>query len=101
MTTERFIKKTIIRIIVIVLISIFVFSFMDAANTIVSNYISMGQMENSDGMFILMEMYKTAIRPTISYILTFVIGYNVGTIIYDTFKFIKNKRNGENENEKD
>lgn len=100
MTTEKFIKKTIIKVIVIVLISVFVFGFMNAANAIISNHLALGQMENSDGMLIIMEMYKNAIRPTILWILTAVIVYNAGAIAYDVYKFIKIKRNGENENDK-
>ena len=101
MTTEKFVKKTIVKMIVIVLISVFAFSFMNASNAIISNYVALGQMENSDGMFIFMEMYKNAIQPTMLGIVAVVIGYNVGVIIYDTYKFIKTKRNGEKENEKD
>lgn len=95
MTTETFVKKTIVRIAIIVLISILVLSFLDAVDTVISNHLALGQMENSDGMFILMEVYEKAIQPTTIGILTFVIGYNVGVIAYDTYKFIKTKRNGE------
>ena len=101
MTTEKFVKKTIIRIIVVVLISVFVFSFLNAADTIISNHLALGQMENSDSMFILMEMYEKAVQPIMLGILTAVIGYNAGVIVYDTYKFIKTKINGEKENEKD
>lgn len=95
MTTETFVKKTIVRIAIIVLVSILVLSFLDAVDAVVSNHLALGQMENSDGMFILMEVYEKAIQPTTIGILTFVIGYNVGVIAYDTYKFIKTKRNGE------
>jgi hypothetical protein len=101
MTTEKFVKKTIVRIVVMILISVFAFSFMNASNAIISNYVALGQMENSDGMFIFMEIYNNAIRPIMVGILTAVIGYGVGMIVYDTYKFIKRKRNGEKENEKD
>ena len=100
MTTEKFVKKTIIRIIIAVLIAVFMFGFLNAADAIISNHLALGQMENSDGMFILMEMYENAIQPVALGILTAIIGYNIGAIAYDTYKFIKTKRNGENENEK-
>jgi hypothetical protein len=100
MTTEKFVKKTIVRIVAMILISVFAFSFMNASNAIISNYVALGQMENSDSMFIFMEIYNNAIRPGMVGILTAVIGCGVGAIIYDTYKFIK-KRNGEKENEKD
>ena len=95
MTTEKFVKKTIVRIAIVVIISIFAFSFMNAADAIVSNHLALGQMENSDGLFILMEMYENAIQPTMLGILSFVIVFNFGAISYDTYKFIKSKRNGE------
>ena len=100
MTTEKFIKKTIIRIIVVVLVSVFMLSFLNAADAIISNHLALGQMENSDGMFILMEMYENAIQPIALGILIVIIAYNIGVIAYDTYKFIKTKRNGEKENEK-
>ena len=96
MTTERFVKKTIVRIAIVIIISIFAFNFMNTADAIISNHLALGQMENSDGMFVLMEMYEKVIQPIMLYIVTFAIGYNIGTITYDTYKFIKTKRNGEN-----
>ena len=92
MTTERFVKKTIVRIAIVVIISIFAFSFMNVADTIVSNHLALGQMENSDGLFILMEMYEKAIQPTMLGILSVVIVFNFGAIAYDTYKFIKTKK---------
>ena len=92
MTTERFVKKTIVRIAIVVIVSVFVLSFVNAADAIVSNHLALGQMENSDGMFILMEMYEKFLQPVLSSIVTVVIVFNFGAIAYDTYKFIKTKK---------
>ena len=95
LTTEKFIKRTVIRVIIIVIITTFLTSFLNVANTLVSNALALGQMENSDTMFALMKMYTGAIRPTVLGILIVVIGYNILSIAYNTYKFIKQKQGEE------
>jgi hypothetical protein len=93
-TTKRFIIKTVIKIIIYAIISTIVLSLLNSP--IISNNIALGQMQNDDVLFILMETYNK-VRPFISIIYGLITALFVGTAIYDTYKFIKTKTNkGEN-----
>ena len=61
----QFIKKLLIKIVILVILFTAVITFLNAGGVIINNYIALGQMENSDGMFILMEMYNNCIKPTL------------------------------------
>lgn len=94
MTTKKFIYKTIIKILVYAIISMVAIFLL--TNPVVSNKLALGQMENSDELYLLMDVYYR-IKPFISFIYNCITTLFVGTIIYDTYKFIKTKKNkGEN-----
>lgn len=94
MTTKRFIIKTVIKIIIYAIISTIVLSLLNSP--IISNNIALGQMQNDDALFILMETYNK-IRPFITIIYGLITALFVGVTICDTYKFIKTKTNkGEN-----
>lgn len=96
MSTKKFVRNTSIRILVLIFLSIFLFSFLAAAGTIITNQIAMGQMENSNELFILHEMYNNAIRPSVIAGFALIVIYNAGAIAFNTYKFIKNKNKENN-----
>ena len=94
MTTKRFIIKTTIKIIIYAIISTVALSLL--TNPIITNELAMGQMENSNELYLLMETYNK-VRPFISIIYGLITAIFAGTTIFDTYKFIKTKKNkGEN-----
>lgn len=91
MTTEKFIKKLLIKIILIVIITTCITTFLGAFGTIIGNQIALGQMENDDTWFVIMEMYNNFLKPTLTVVLFAFITYIVGTLAYDSVKFFKSK----------
>ena len=92
----QFIKKLLIKIAILVILFTAVITFLNAGSAIINNYIALGQMENSDGMFILMEMYNNFIKPTLL-VVTYSVALIVSvTIATDVYKFIKINRKKEN-----
>lgn len=101
MSTKRFIIRTILKIVALIIICSLVFSVSNVFNTIISNELALGQMENSNATYLLMEVYNGSIKPlcaTIVTISTLVILCCIGIDIYKFFKTI-NKGETKNENE--
>jgi len=94
MTTKSFIIKTVTKIIIYAIISTIALSILESP--IITNEIAMGQMENSNELYMLMEAYNR-LRHFISIIYGCITALFAGTIIGDTYKFLKTKINkGEN-----
>lgn len=94
MSTKKFIIKTVIKVLIYAIISTIVLSLLN--NPIISNNIALGQMQNDDALFVLMETYNK-VSPFISIIYSCITALFVGTTVYDIYKFIKTKQNkGEN-----
>ena len=94
MTTKKFIVKTATKIIMFAIISTIVLSLL--TNPIITNELALGQMQNSNELYLLMETYNK-VKPFISVIYGFITALFAGTTIRDTYKFIKTKTNkGEN-----
>lgn len=94
MTTNRFAKRIIVRIFVYAVVSIIVANIM--LNTpVITNNIAMGQMENSNELYLMMETYNK-VKHFISIIYGFFTTYVVGVTVYDIFKFISKQNKGEN-----
>ena len=83
------IRKLITKIILIIIISVFVNIGMSAFAPVINNNIMLGQLENSDMIFILMESYNKLVN----YITN---GYYIAIAIivcymgYDIYSYIKN-----------
>ena len=92
MSTKKFIIKTVIKIVAFAIISTIALTLLQSP--IISNEIALGQMENSNEMFILMDSYNK-VMPIISVIYDCVAVGFAATVIYDTYKFIKTKNKGE------
>ena len=94
MSTKKFLIKTTVKIIIYAIISTIALNLLNSP--IISNNIALGQMQNDDSLFVLMDTYNK-VRPFISIIYGFITCVFAGTTIYDTYKFIKTKTNkGEN-----
>jgi hypothetical protein len=86
MTPKKYIIKTIVKITIFMIISTIALTLLQSP--VISNEIALGQMTNSNEMFILMDTYNK-VTPIISVIYGCIsVGFAV-TIIYDTYKFIK------------
>ena len=92
MPTNKFIKKVILKIILLTIICVAIISFLNAGTAIINNSIALEQFENSDTWFIMMEMYNNFLKPTCYTSVILVSSYIVVTIIFDIIKFIKNKK---------
>lgn len=94
MSTKTFIIKTTIKILIYAIISTIALSLL--STPIITNELALGQMENSNELYLLMETYNK-VRPFISIIYGCITALFVGTTIRDIYKFIKTKKNkGEN-----
>lgn len=94
MNTKKFIIKTATKIVIYAIISTIALSLL--TNPIITNELALGQMENSNELYLLMETYNK-VRPFISIIYGLITALFVATTISDTYKFIKTKTNkGEN-----
>jgi hypothetical protein len=94
MSTKRFIIKTIAKIIIYAILSMIAFNLL--TSPVITNELALGQMQNSNELYLLMETHNK-VKPFISVIYGFITVLFAGTTIYDTYKFIKTKKNkGEN-----
>ena len=94
MSTKRFIIKTTTKIIIYAIISTIALSLL--TNPIITNDLALGQMQNSNELYLLMETHNKT-RPFISIIYGLITVLFAWTTISDTYKFIKTKKNkGEN-----
>ena len=94
MTIKKFIIKTTTKIIIYAIISTIALSLL--TNPIITNELALGQMENSNELYLLMDTYNK-IRPFISIIYGLITLLFAGTTICDIYKFIQTKKNkGEN-----
>lgn len=94
MTTKKFIIKTTIKVLIYAIISTIVAYLL--TNPIINNDLALGQMENSNELYLLMETYNK-IKHFVSIIYGLITGWFAGSTIYDVYNFIKTKINkGEN-----
>ena len=101
MSTNNFIKRTIIKAVLLIIAAIIISTVSVTIDTIISNNLALGQMENDDGLYVMMELYQNTLQPILTLVFTIVIVTISFTIGLDIYKFIKTKMNGEKENEKD
>ena len=66
MTTERFVKKLLKHIVILVISSFVILGVSEALGTIIGNYIALEQMTNSDTAFIMMETYNKVVKPLLN-----------------------------------
>lgn len=94
MTTKKFIIRTVVKVLIYAIISTIALSLL--TNPVINNELALGQMENSNELYLLMETYNK-VKPFVSIIYGLITTWFAGDTIYDTYKFIKTKKNkGEN-----
>lgn len=86
--TKQFIRKTIRKVFIFAFLMVIVSSVTQAMNPVVTNEMAMGQMQNSNEMYILMETYNK-IRPVFSLIYGGIIVWFTYGIGRDIYKFAK------------
>ena len=97
MSTKRFITKTATRVIVLTIVFIVIFNLMGVFDTMISNELALGQMENSNEAFAFIQIYNGTIKPIVNLALSLGASAMVISIILDTYKFIKTKEKNKNE----
>ena len=97
MSTKKFIIKTVVKIIVFAIVSTVAMTLLQTP--IISNEIALGQMENSNQLFLLMESYNK-LRPLLAVIYSCIVLLFISTVGYDTYNFIKTKLKEHTKDEK-
>ena len=97
MSTKKFIIKTVVKIIVFAIVSTVAMTLLQTP--IISNEIALGQMENSNQLFLLMESYNK-LRPLLAVIYSCIVLLFISTVGYDTYNFIKTKLKENTKDEK-
>lgn len=94
MTVKRFVFKIATKIIIFAIFSTIALSLLNSP--VISNSIALGQMQNEDTLYVLMDTYNK-VKPFISVIYGVITAGFAWTTISDTYNFIKTKTNkGEN-----
>lgn len=96
MSTKKFAIRTAIKSVVFVALSTIVLTLV--RSPVITNNIALGQMENSDVLYMLWETYNK-MRPVVNGIYSLIVIWFVGTVGYDVYKFIKQKIKEKKENE--
>lgn len=94
---SHFIKKTAVKVIIFAVLMFIVAAVGQSASPVISNSMALGQMQNSDEMYILMDTYNR-VRPIVSVAFAGIILLFTGAIARDIFKLVKTI-NTENEKE--
>ena len=101
MTCRSYFIKLVILFVALFIILAGVQCVTTIANTIISNHLALGQLENDDAGYIFMELYNNLLRPCGS-VLVFALYLSLFVLFaYYTIKFIITEfRKGKNNNEK-
>ena len=86
MSNKKFIIKIVINAVALIVFTLITFLVFE--NTIITNDIALGQMNNSDEAYLLMEYYNR-IRTIVSSIYGGICVYIAGITIYDIYNFYK------------
>ena len=98
MTTKKFIIKTTVKIFVLAVISTIAFALV--SSPVITNQIALGQMQNDDVAFVIMDNYNRLL-PIVSVAFGVITLGFIGGFAYDSYKFILQKTKEKKENEKD
>lgn len=94
MSTRKYVFKLIVKLFIFTIISVITFNYL-LTSPIISNELALGQMTNSNEMYVLAQAYDKA-ESIILIIYSCITAFLTGTTIYDTYKFISTKNKGEN-----
>lgn len=90
MSRKQFITKTATRVIVLTIVFIVIFNLMGVFDTMISNELALGQMENSNEAFAFIQIYNGTIKPLVSLAMSLAASAMVIFTILDIYEFIKN-----------
>lgn len=90
--TELVVKRIARRLLLLIVALTILIGVLNAGGAILNNEMALAQMENSDLLFIIKEVYFNAIRPIVEVIIAAVSAYFIGFTIYDTYIIIKNRK---------
>lgn len=87
-----FIKTIITKILILIIIVSAVVCFMNASEAILNNYIALEQMEQSDVMFIIQQMYNNFLKPVLILVISLSTFLTCFQLVVDIYKFINLKK---------
>lgn len=89
MTTKKLILNLLIIVVITCIITIIINSTMNIGDTIISNNLSIQQLENDDGIFVIQNIYHSLIKPCVN-VLIVVLHISIAAyIVKQVIKFIK------------
>lgn len=94
---QKFISKTAIKIVIFAFLMTIVLSIAQSVSPVISNYIALDQMQNSDEAFVVMNTYNK-LRPIFSMSMVGICVLFVISVVKDIIKFVKNVKDIEKEN---
>ena len=94
---RKFISKTAIKIVIFVFLMTIILFIAQSISPVVSNNLALGQMQNTDEAFVVMNTYNK-LRPMFNTAMVGVCVLFVISIVKDVFKFAKNIKEIEKEN---
>ena len=89
---KKFIISMVARVIIFVVISIIVSTVLQSP--VITNEVAMGQMENSNELYMVWEAYNN-MMPVVNTVYSVIVVIFVGSFIYSIYKYIKSTK-GEN-----
>lgn len=94
----KFITKLATKIIIFAFIMTIILIISQSVSPIITNYISLDQMQNSDEAFVVMNTYNK-IQPVIRIVFVGICILFATSLAKDTYKFVKNINEIKNEKE--
>lgn len=85
---KQFVKKMIKKVMVFTILMIIVTAVGQSISPVMTNNLTLTQMQNSNEMYMLMNTYNK-LRPIVNIVYVFIVSYFMGTIARDIHKFIK------------
>lgn len=95
---SKFIAKLAIKVVIFALIMTAVLFIAQSVSPVMSNYLALGQMQNSDEAFVVMNTYNK-FQPVIRIIFVGICILFATGLAKDTYKFVKNINEIKNEKE--
>ena len=89
MTKKEFILHTLIKIVIMVVVTVTVFTVIQSPT--ITNDIAMGQLENSNELYIQLELYNKWMPIVRSIYYTLMCGIGL-TIMYDIYRYLRKRK---------
>ena len=89
MRTKHFLMRIATKVILLLAISIIAFTVLKSP--IITNEIALGQMTNSNDLFLTFDLYNK-LSPVITVVYSVIILFFIGSTGFDIYKFFKEKK---------